>query len=151
MYNQSAELYKSKTGELGERLVAKYFRDLGIYVEESLDLFDRTKDMTVDGLICEIKTQQLWHKEQAFTIKPNQLKKCQEVDILIFVETPSKYNGNKVYVYEFTKDKRQTRMMETADGRVMHLFPKANAKLLTSSSNNNIIKQFSEYSVSKFR
>jgi hypothetical protein len=151
MYNQSVELYKSKTGELGERLVAKHFRNLGIYVEESLDLFDRTKDMTVDGLICEVKTQQLWHKEQAFTIKPNQLNKCQEVDILIFVETPSKYNGNKVMVYEFTKDKRHTKTMETSDGRVMHLFPKSNAKLLTTISDSGIVNQFNEYTVSKFR
>jgi hypothetical protein len=150
MYKQSVELYKSKTGELGEKLVAKYFRDQGVYVEESLDLFDRMKDMTVDDLICEVKTQQLWHKEQAFTIKSNQLKKCKEVDVLIFVETPSKYNNNKVSIYEFPKNKRQTRMMETADGRVMHLFPKSNANLLTTISDNIIIEQFSEYSASKF-
>jgi hypothetical protein len=85
----TAEQQRSKTGDLGEKLVARYYRSLSHTVEESLDLFDRKKDMTVDGLTCEVKTQQLWHKEEAFTVKSNQVEKCTDIDILIFVETPS--------------------------------------------------------------
>ena len=141
---------RSKTGELGERLVARYYRLLSHTIEESLDLFDRKKDMTVDGLTCEVKTQQLWHKEQAFTVKSNQVKKCTDIDILIFVETPSKYNGNKVNIYEFTKDRRATRVMRTRDNRTMHLFYKKHANLLTTITDDGIVQQFNRYSLSSW-
>jgi hypothetical protein len=146
----TAEQQRSKTGDLGEKLVARYYRSLSYTVEESLDLFDQRKDMTVDGLTCEVKTQQLWHKEQAFTVKSNQVEKCTDIDILIFVETPSKYNGNKVNIYEFAKDRRATRVMRTSDNRMMHLFYKKNANLLTTITDGVIVQQFNRYSLSSW-
>ena len=143
---------KTKTGDLGERLVARYFRGRGQTVEESIDLFDRKKDMVVDDtLTCEVKTQQLWHKENAFTVKPNQIQKCRDVDILIFVETPSKYNGNKVRLYEFPKDMRKTRVLRTMDGRTMHLFGRENATLLEMIDDPVVIEQFNRYTASTWR
>jgi hypothetical protein len=147
-----ADQMKVKTGDLGERLVARYFRSQGLHVEESIDLFDQKKDMIVDEKhTCEVKTQQLWHKENAFTIKPGQVAKCRDVDILIFVETPSKYNGNIVNLYEFPKDRRKTRIHRTRDGRTMHLFGKENARLLATISDPVIVDQFNRYTLSTWR
>lgn len=143
---------KTKTGDLGERLVARYFRNQGHQIEESIDLFDRKKDMLVDEkYTCEVKTQQLWHKENSFTVKPGQVEKCHDVDILIFVETPSKYNGNKVRLYEFPKDKRQTRVLRTMDGRTMHLFNRQNANLLETITDPVVVEQFNRYALSTWR
>lgn len=144
-----SEQRKSKTGDLGERLVARYFRQLGFQVEESLDLFDRKKDMVIDHkYTCEVKTQQLWHLQKAFTVRESQLKKCNEVDKLIFVETPSKYNKNRVFLYEFVKDKRQTRSMKTRDGRLMYLYPISNAIILETIDDPLICEQFNNYTLS---
>jgi hypothetical protein len=143
---------KQKTGDLGEKLVARYYRDMGRSVYETMDLFDDKKDMLIDGLLsCEVKTQQPWHKEQAFTVKANQIKKCMSVDILIFVETPSKYNGNVVKLYEFPKNKRSTRECSTYDGRTMHLFDKKYATLLTTINDQIIVEQFNRYTLSTWR
>lgn len=147
-----ADQMKTKTGDLGERLVARYFRNRGLHVEESIDLFDRKKDMVIDEKhTCEVKTQQLWHKENAFTVKAGQVAKCRDVDILIFVETPSKYNGNKVRLYEFPKDQRQTRVLRTADGRTMHLFGRENANLLETITDPVVVEQFNRYTLSTWR
>jgi hypothetical protein len=142
---------KVKTGDLGEKLVAKFYRGKGLHVEESLDLFDRKKDMLVDEKhTCEVKTQQLWHREQAFTVKPNQVQKCMDVDILVFVETPSKYNGNNVMIYEFPKEKRRTLVKRTKDNRVMHLFLKKDAVLLETVTDTMVVDQFKRYTLSSW-
>ena len=52
---------------------------------------------------------------KSWALKPNQIEKCHDVDLLIFVETPSKYNGNSVKIYEIPKDKRQTKVMKTKE------------------------------------
>jgi hypothetical protein len=142
---------KTKTGELGEKLVARYYRSLGLPVEESLDLFDSKKDMLVDNKTCEVKAQQAWHKENSFSVRSNQLRKCTDIDILIFVETPSKYNQNTVRLYEMPKDKRKVKTLTTSDGRTMHLFSKNNAILLETITDENIVKQFERYSLSKWK
>lgn len=142
-------LFNKKTGDLGEQLVAQYFRSLGFHVEESVDKFDTKKDMLIDGKhTCEVKTQQLWHLHKAFTVRESQLTKCGEVDKLIFVETPSKYNRNKVSLYEFPKYKRQTRVKKTRDGRLMYLYPVSNAILLDTIDDPVICEQFNSYTLS---
>jgi hypothetical protein len=142
---------RTKTGELGEKLVARYYRSLGFTVEESLNLNDSKKDMLVGNKTCEVKTQQVWHKENSFSIRVNQLKKCNDVDILIFVETPSKYNQNTVRLHEMPKDKRKVKTLTTSDGRTMHLFSKNNAILLKTITDEDIVKQFERYSLSKWK
>jgi hypothetical protein len=140
---------KTKTGELGERIVAKYFRDQGCKVEESLNLFDSKKDMMIDGLTCEVKSQQPWHSENAFSIKPYQLKKCKSVDRLFFVETPSKYN-QQTKIYELDKENRIFYKRNARDGREMLLVKKTKCKLLTIIEEHIIVNQFKEYSVSSW-
>lgn len=140
------EQKKMKTGDLGEKLVAKYYRNIGSSVEESLDLFDYEKDMMINNQPCEVKTQQRWHREGAFTIKPNQVKKCEDVDLLVIVETPSKYNNMSVVLYEFPKDKRKFYRKQTSDGRLMYCIKTALGKVLTTYTNPVIISQFTRYS-----
>lgn len=140
------------TGNLGEKLVAKYFRNKGLLVEESIDMFDQKKDMIVDEkYTCEVKTQQVWHRENAFTVKPNQILKCMEVDLLIFVETPSKYNGNTVSMYQLPKDKRRARLDVTRDGRTMYLFSKSDTYLLDVIKDPVVVRQFNKYTISTWR
>lgn len=142
---------KQLTGQLGEKLVARYFRDKGSIVEESLNHYDRIKDMIIDGKTCEVKTQQLWHKQQAFTVRETQLAKCKEVEYLIFVELPCKINENTVSIFEIPKDKRTTRSMKTNDGRIMYLYNKKDANLLTTIKDNDIIEMFNTYTISKWK
>jgi hypothetical protein len=141
---------KVKTGNLGEKLVAKYFRDLGHSVEESLDLLDRKKDMMIDDETCEIKTQTPWYQQKAFSVKWNQIEKCSNVDKLIFVETPSRDNPC-VKIYEYKKENRNPRMMVTRDNRKMYLFPISEGNLLTTITDPMIIDQFNRYSVSTWK
>ena len=144
------EQKKMKTGDLGEKLVAKYYRNIGSSVEESLDLFDYEKDMMINNQSCEVKTQQRWHIQGAFTINPNQVKKCEEVDLLVIVETPSKYNNMSVVLYEFPKDKRKFYRKKTNDGRWMYCIKTTLGKVLTTYTNPVIINQFNRYSNSSW-
>jgi len=141
----------NKTGELGERIVAKYFTDLGHKVEQSLNLLDHKKDMTIDGKTCEVKTQQPWQIENAFTVRSNQIRKCREVDHLIFIETPSKSNGYKVDIYSFPKEDRTVRTKITRDNRQMFLYDKGKGTLLTSIDDPDIVDQFKRYSLSEWK
>jgi len=76
-------------GFLGERLVAKFFREQGgaVDVVMSTNEYDAEKDMTVDGKTVEVKTQIPWISESAYSIRRKQLPKCQGVDRLIIVDT----------------------------------------------------------------
>jgi len=142
---------KVQSGALGEKLVAKYYRDQGFQVDESLDLYDRKKDMSIGELTCEVKTQQMFHVERAFSVNANQIAKCNAVDLLIFVETPSSNNGNKVNIWKYLPENRITRIRKTKDGRTMHLYDVSSCELLTCITDEYIINQFKEYSNSEWR
>ncbi len=142
---------RKKTGELGEKLVARYYRFLGLSVEESSDAMDSKKDMLVNNKTCEVKAQQAWHVKNSFSVKPDQLKKCNDVDILIFVETPSRFNNNTVRLYKMPKDKREVTTDITAGNRTMKLFSKNNAILLQTITNKDIVDEFKRYSSSKWK
>lgn len=73
---------KEKLGEIGERIFS--CRVPG--VNFSTDKYDRVKDLELDGKTFEVKTQIRFKNENCFTVKPSQIKKCENVDFLIFVE-----------------------------------------------------------------
>lgn len=75
-------------GRIGEKIVVNYLNSLGHKVQESIDHFDRTKDMTVDGKHIEVKTEQPFVMKNAFTFRETQLRKCRTVDELYFVSIP---------------------------------------------------------------
>jgi hypothetical protein len=80
-------------GRMGEKIVVNYLNNLGHKVEESIDPYDRVKDMTVNNqLNIEVKTEQPFVIKNAFTIRENQLKKCRNVDELYFVSVPPLMN-----------------------------------------------------------
>ena len=82
-------------GRLGELLVRDYFISLGHKVVMSEDKYDTVKDMTVDGVNVEVKTEMPLYIKDAFTISSknkNQLPKCLSVDRLVFVVVPADKN-----------------------------------------------------------
>ena len=146
----SNELKMNQMGMAGEKVVSNYFRGLGHTVEESLSTYDRVKDMLVDGETCEVKTQQPFHVENAFTMKENQLTKCKNVDKLIFVEVPAHYS-NVINMWEAPKDKRKFRTRTTRDGRNMYLLSMENMTLLTSISDTVLVNELKSFSNSKWK
>ena len=90
-------------GQLGEEVIAKWFQSKGSIVKIAKQ-FDDKKDMTIDGVSTEIKTQSLYRSfpfpgksMSAFTVPiladnklhTNQLSKCMNVPQLIFVQRPT--------------------------------------------------------------
>lgn len=98
------QLTNYEVGVLGEQLVTKYFKSLGSQVEQSKNKYDESKDLIIDGIHTEVKTQSLYRAfpfpdgpTNAFTvpilsdtkIHRNQLSKCLNVPRLIFVRKAS--------------------------------------------------------------
>ena len=144
------DLKMTQLGMAGEKLVSNFFRGLGHTVEESLSTYDRVKDMTVNGKTCEVKTQQPFHVEDAFTMKENQLTKCKNVDRLIFVEAPEP-KVNVIYIWEAPKEYRKFRTRVTRDGRNMYLLDKGNMILLTSINDKVLVNEMKGFSNSKWK
>jgi hypothetical protein len=102
-------------GDAGEELISIVYRTLGCSVSLSKDKYDQEKDMLIDGIRAEVKTQTIFRFfplngrfYRAFTVDietkygkifHNQLKKCREVEKLIFVGRSSQ-NDRVVRVYE---------------------------------------------------
>ena len=146
------KLKMTMLGNAGEKVVEEYFRDKGHVVSSSTSIYDSIKDLMVDDkYTVEVKTQQLFHVENAFSIKPDQLLKCLNVDYLIFVETPSFQNGNTISIWGYTKDKRQYTERLTKDGRKMYLFSRANGTLLRKIDNPKRIREFKQHSNSDWK
>lgn len=139
-------------GNAGEKVVEEYFRERGHVVASSTSIYDNIKDLVIDGkFTIEVKTQQLFHRKESFSIKHNQLSKCLNVDYLIFVETPSIENGDTISIWGYTKDKRQYEDYTTKDGRKMYLFPKVNGTLLKKIKDAKRIKEFRQNSNSDWK
>lgn len=92
-------------GRAGEELVYIIYRKMGHIVVMSKDKYDTKKDMTIDSILAEIKTQTIFRQFEvngkfypAFTVDietgygkvyHNQLNKCKAVEKLIFVARSS--------------------------------------------------------------
>lgn len=75
-------------GMLGEKIVAKHFRDSGHQVEESLDVFDSTKDMIIDGNNVEVKTNAPLLYYDSFSILKNQYNKIMNSHRVYWLSVP---------------------------------------------------------------
>ena len=133
-------------GHAGEKLVCSYFRDKGCEVTESIYTFDNKKDMTVNGLSTEVKTQQLFHVEDAFSVEDNQLYKCENADLLIFVEAPnakisSENNVIRIYGCD-NKKKRKFYERITRNGKKMKLIKRGDLTLLKEITDKRLIEEF---------
>lgn len=75
-------------GMLGEKIVAKHFRDNGSTVEESLNIFDSEKDMVVDGNNIEVKTNAPLIYYDSFSFPKSQYNKIINSHRVYWVSVP---------------------------------------------------------------
>ena len=80
---------KTRLGKMGEICVGNWASTQGKVVIHAIDPYDSQKDLVIDCITVEVKTQTPYINEMAFSIRPNQLRKCREVDELYFVALPS--------------------------------------------------------------
>lgn len=120
-HSQSIEIL----GKTGEKIVSNFYSRNGKIVEQSINNFDSTKDMLVDGAKIEVKTQVPFVIKNAFTFRENQLRKCLNADGVVFVSVPNTtkphYSDGKVYLIDSSKLKYSH--YTTKDGRKMILIP----------------------------
>ena len=144
---------KTRMGKIGETIFANFCSAKGYKIEVSIDPYDSKKDMIVDGLTTEVKTQVPYVYKNAFTFKPNQLKKCLTVERLIFVSVPnhktSHHSDGKIY--EIDPKKMQYYSYTTGDGRNMIAIPidQLDMKELFTMS-NDYATMLQKYSSSKW-
>lgn len=75
-------------GILGEKIVAKHFRDSGHQVDESLDIFDSEKDMLIDGNKIEVKTNVPLIYYDSFSFSKSQYNKIINSHRVYWVSVP---------------------------------------------------------------
>ena len=80
----------SELGLVGEKIVVNMLNELHpeLRIIFSTYKFDNEKDMLVDNKKVEVKTQSPFIVKNAFTFRPNQLRKCQLVDVLYIISVP---------------------------------------------------------------
>jgi hypothetical protein len=82
-------------GMLGEKIVAKHFRNNGHIVEESLDVFDSNKDMVVDGNSVEVKTNAPLIYYDSFSFPKSQYDKITNSHRVYWVSVPLQTKEDK--------------------------------------------------------
>jgi hypothetical protein len=84
----SVDYKKVLLGMLGEKIVAKHFRDNGHQVDESLNVFDSDKDMIIDGNNVEVKTNAPLIYFDSFSIPKGQYNKIMNSHRVYWVSVP---------------------------------------------------------------
>ena len=84
----SVDYKKVLLGMLGEKIVAKHFRDNGHQVEESLNVFDSDKDMIIDGNNVEVKTNAPLIYYDSFSFPKSQYNKIMNAHRVYWVSVP---------------------------------------------------------------
>lgn len=147
-------------GRAGEALVAAYYEQSGHKVVKSSDPYDPYKDMTIDDMHTEVKTQTLYRSftsignviQSAFTVDiaadtgkvySNQLNKCMNVPKLIFVRRSSEQDRN-VRIYEAPElGKRKFSIAKNKyDGRYVAGFMLNDMKEIAVIDKKNIVEHF---------
>ena len=155
---QAKEVKMQMLGNYGERIVGEVLRSIGYDVVYSDDPYDRKKDMTVNGSTVEIKTQVPFYSERAFSVKGNQLQKCNSVDYIVFVAVPSMNmtgigRGNSIDGNIYTVDPQvaKWRRRTTNDGRLMYLMDinQPGVTLCHKITNQKILNSLTKLTVSK--
>lgn len=90
MNNMTREEKMSELGLMGEKVVTNMLNRLnpGLVIEHSINKFDNEKDMLVDGKKVEVKTESPYVFKNCFSFRPNQLRKCRNVDVVYIVSVP---------------------------------------------------------------
>lgn len=151
MNSNKEEDCRVRMGEIGEKIFINFCSSNGQKVEVASDPYDSKKDLLVEGLTTEVKTQVPFILKNAFTFRPTQLKKCLNVERLIFVSVPSnkrKYKSDGK-VYEIDPTKMKYHSYSTEDGRNMIVIPIDQpdmTELFTMTENEAILLQKYSYS-----
>jgi len=115
-------------GMMGERIVAHFLRKEGHVVEESLNPFDNKKDMLVDGLPCEVKTQVPIVVEDSFGVSPSQLPKIKNSHRVYWVSVPTSRNIDEyagcIFEMDPAHEKLKGHRWSAHSGREAILFPR---------------------------
>lgn len=142
----------------GEDVVCDYFSDLGHSVIKSINPYDEEKDLTIDGVITEVKTQVPYRifgtrRQPAFTIpisgdyavRRNQLNKCMNTERLIFVRRPEHQDPTiKLYEAPAWGSRFFEVVQNTKDNRIVAGFYIADMKLLTVIKDQDLVERFME-------
>ena len=151
---------KEEIGAAGEELVALVYKKYGHDVLLNEDKYDDRKDMVIDKIFTEIKTQTIYRffecddgvYRPAFTVDiqgkcgkiyHNQLNKCKAVDKLIFVARSSR-NDPVVRIYEAPdKENRNFRTHRNKkDGRLVAGILIEDMTLIREIRNTKIVEFF---------
>ena len=146
---QESATNMEKLGWLGEWMCQEHLSiELGYDPKEDHhptrnNKFDSEKDgRDPNGRTVEIKTQNR-HPRGYFTIPENQLKKCTEVERLIFVEYD---NTNVIQLWECSD--RSYEKIKLKDGGSRIGFPIRSMQLLLKSANEDLAQEFRAFSSS---
>jgi hypothetical protein len=152
MVNKENELKKTLLGILGEKIVAKYLRDKGHEVNESLYMFDSSKDMIVDGNYVEVKTQVPFLIHDAFGISINQMNKIQNSHKVYWVSVPpSKIHDNlSGYVFEMDPKVAKSFLYRLKTGREVMCFKRnqEGMKVVYQVKDQRLLQHLQELSTS---
>jgi|TARA_R110000868_G_scaffold389389_1_gene658590 hypothetical protein len=143
----------NELGLAGEKIIINMLSESGHKVKTSINKYDSEKDLLVEDKKVEVKTQVPFVMQDAFTFKPNQLKKCRSVDILYFVCVPPPRHKDKWAGWVFEADPKAftTRNYTTKDGRVMILIDRSQPALKpVKKISDEEVKELQKYSVSGY-
>jgi hypothetical protein len=140
-------------GRIGEKIIVNYLSRQGLTVEESINPYDSEKDLVCAGKNIEVKTQVPFIIENAFTFKPNQLKKCRSVDELYFVAVPAPKHSYKWAGWIFKVDPKEflIRKRIVSGGREMILVNiQQDAVVPIEKVSDEYMTEMVKYTISKY-
>ena len=144
----------NELGLAGEKIVINFLSASGHVIKTSVDKYDSEKDLLIDGILkAEVKTQVPFVMQNAFTFKPNQLRKCRSVDLLYFVSVPPPRHEDKWAGWIFRAEPKNfvTRTYKTKDGREMLLIDREQSALVpVIKMSDEEIKELQKYTVSGY-
>ena len=142
-----------RLGRIGENIVTNYLSEQGYLIQVSINPFDNQKDLLCGDKKIEVKTQVPFIREQAFTFKPDQLKKCRNVDELYFISVPapSHYFRWEGWIFKVNPKEFLVRETSTKDGRIMKLVNiQQDAVSPVKKLSDEIVTELRKYSVSQY-
>lgn len=150
--NNEAELKKTLLGILGEKIVAKYLRDSGHNVNESLYMFDSCKDLDVDGERVEVKTQVPFLIFDSFAVSINQMNKIQNSHRVYWVSVPPTKINDVMggFVFEMDPKIATSFMHRLKTGREVMCFKRnqEGMKVVYQIKDQKLLKHLQELSTS---
>jgi hypothetical protein len=153
MKTMTREEMMNELGLAGEKIVINMLSEAGYKVKSSIDKFDSEKDLMVEDKKVEVKTQVPFVMQNAFTFKPNQLKKCRSVDIVYFVCVPPLKHKDKWagWIFEVNPKEFVTRKYKTKDGRDMLLIDREQPALRpVKKMSDEEARELQKYTITEF-